>query len=209
MNKKLIKSNYRHKVSGRNIYIKPISKNDITIEYVNWLNDNEVNKYLEVRHVKQNLISIFNYINNIRSKDGCDVFGIYYNKSDLMVGTIGISHFDKFNKRLEYGLLIGDKKARQIGIGFLATILFYEYIFSEYDIIKIYNPVVDENKNAWTLVESLGSIREGILRNHFIFSSGNIKNMYLYGILKDDWLNAKKNLSTLNLKIKINKLVED
>ena len=107
-----------------------------------------INQFLEVRHEKQNLNTITNYINDLRSKSGCDLFGIYFTKSKKMVGTLGITNYDKHNKRLEYGLLVGDEKARQFGIGVLASILFYEYIFSMFDIKKIHNPVVDENINA-------------------------------------------------------------
>ena len=93
--------------------------------------------------------------------------------------------------------------SRQMGIGGLATMMFYEYIFSYTDMQKIHNPVVDANKNAWRLVESLGSKREGVLKKHFLLSKGKSRDMYLYGILKEEWIQSKKNIPLINLKIKI------
>ena len=180
---------------------------DISLSYVNLLNDSKVNEYLEVRHKKQNIDTVYNYINNLRKKSNCDLFGIYFKKSKQIIGTLGISNFDKNNKRVEYGLLVGDAKARNFGVGVLATILFYEYIFSMYDIIKIHNPVVEENKSAWKLVESLGSLREGTLRNHFISSSGRINNMFLYGLTKEDWIDSKKKIPQVNLDLKISEIL--
>jgi len=206
MNNRLLAKNYNDKISGKHIYLKPISENDISDTYINWLNDPESNKYLEVRHKIQTEFSTINYINNLREIEGCDLFGIYKNESEILVGTLGITNYDKNNKRIEYGLLIGDKMSRQMGIGGLATIMFYEYIFTYTDMQKIHNPVVDANKNAWQLVESLGSKREGVLRKHFLLSSGESRNMYLYGILKEDWLQRKKNIPLTNLKIKIEEL---
>ena len=206
MKNKLLAKNYNNKILGKHIYLKPISANDISEKYINWLNDPESNKYLEVRHKIQTESLVINYINNLRQIEGCDLFGIFIKSSEAIVGTLGITNYDKNNKRIEYGLLIGDKISRQMGIGGLATIMFYEYIFTYTDMQKIHNPVVDANKDAWQLVESLGSKREGVLRKHFLLSSGESRNMYLYGILKEDWIQSKKNIPLMNLKITIERL---
>ena len=79
--------------------------------------------------------------------------------------------------------------------------MFYEYIFTYTDMQKIHNPVVDANKDAWQLVESLGSKREGVLRKHFLLSSGESRNMYLYGILKEDWIQSKKNIPLILINL--------
>ena len=155
------------------------------------INDSKINRYLEVRHSNESIETVPNYINALRNKSGCELFAIYMNKSQEFVGTLGITDFDHYNKRLEYGLIIGEKKARLIGVGTLATILLYEYIFSFTDIEKIHNPVVEKNKSSWKLVESLGSKREGILRKHFHSSTNDILDIYLYGILKEEWENQK------------------
>ena len=138
----LLKPNIKYKINGGSIYLQPISIDDISDDYLSWLNNPQTNKYLEVRHSKQTKNTIIDYINNLRSKNGCDLLGIFYLKTNQMYGTLGIINFDANNKRIENGLLFGDKKSRRIGTGGLATILFYNYTFFHTDIIKIHNNVV-------------------------------------------------------------------
>ena len=69
--------------------------------------------------------------------------------------------------------------------------------------MKIYFPIVDENEDAWRLQEKLGSKREGVLRKHFILSPNKIKDVYVYGIIKEDWESAKKDHSYINTNTNI------
>ena len=38
------------KLSGKNYFVEKIRKENINDKYISWLNDKEVNKYLEIRH---------------------------------------------------------------------------------------------------------------------------------------------------------------
>ena len=64
----LKKSNYNSIIKTRSTIIKPITENEITENYVSWLNDREINKFLEVRHTKQTKDKVVNYINSIRKE---------------------------------------------------------------------------------------------------------------------------------------------
>ena len=36
-----------HFIEGNNIYLREVRESDVTDDYYNWLNDSEVNQYLE------------------------------------------------------------------------------------------------------------------------------------------------------------------
>ena len=55
------------KLSGEKYFISNVKKENINDEYINWLNNEEVNKYLEIRHQKQNFKTVLNYIQSLLS----------------------------------------------------------------------------------------------------------------------------------------------
>ncbi len=53
--KRIINSN---KLIGKKYSLSPLTQDDITEEYIAWLNDPIVNKFLEVRHVNQTIETV-------------------------------------------------------------------------------------------------------------------------------------------------------
>ena len=45
-------------MENKKINLRRLQPNDVTHEYVDWMNDSEINKYLESRHVVHSLDSI-------------------------------------------------------------------------------------------------------------------------------------------------------
>lgn len=185
----LLPININTVIKGQGIIIKPISEDEINESYVSWLNDPKINKFLEVRHKKQSIETIIDYINGLRSKIGCELFAIFTKKEHLYVGTLGLTDYNPNNGYAVYGLMIGDTKAQMLGLGFggEATILIIEYLFQNPKIRKIWNGVVADNNQSWKLLEFLGFQREGVQREHVTLSSGEIRDVYMYGILRKEW----------------------
>ncbi|TKJ17316.1 hypothetical protein CEE44_02150 [Candidatus Woesearchaeota archaeon B3_Woes] len=200
--KKLLPINMNSIIEGHMVIIKPISKKEINKTYLSWLNDSQINKYLEVRHNKQTINGIFDYVNSHRSRENSEVFAIF-TKKGIHIGNIGVI-YDKDNKYVEYGIMIGNKKAQMLGLGGEATILMFEFLFKNKGFRKIFNGVISKNESSWKLFESIGSTREGILRGQCICSSKKPCDVYLYGILRKEWLNSRKKYLNIlkNIKIK-------
>src|SRR6185503_4155089 len=86
-----------------------------------------------------------------------------------------------------YGLMIGDQRARMLGLGGEATILIVEYLFSNPQIRRIQENAYSENIKSWQTLESLGFKREGVWREHIVLASGKVCDLYTYGMLKSEW----------------------
>ena len=58
------KSIYKKKIllKGKKIYLKTLECKDYSLRYKNWLNDKEINKYLEIRHYSHNKRNIIKFI---------------------------------------------------------------------------------------------------------------------------------------------------
>ncbi len=168
--------------------LRPISANEIGERYLAWLNNPEITQYLEARYVTPSEQSIIDYINGLRSTNGCELFAIFTKKQSVHVGNLGISQNNPHNQGLaSYGQIIGDPKAQAMGLGGEVSALIVEFLFRSPSIHKVWGGVHAANVKAWQTSEYLGLRREGTLRKHAILSDGSYCDIYQYGILREEW----------------------
>ena len=65
------------KIQGKNIYLRSLSLKDVTKDYLKWLQDKDVNFFLETRHEIQNLSKIKNYVTSCNNSYTSYLFGIF------------------------------------------------------------------------------------------------------------------------------------
>lgn len=103
-------------------FIRPLHESDVTDDYVCGLNDTEVNRYLEVRHITQTYTTVTNFVRlNRRAKDMV-LWGIWLERESQarLVGTLRLHGVD-FKKNLGYlGICLFDKSTWGKGLGVLA-----------------------------------------------------------------------------------------
>lgn len=173
-------------IEGYSLILKPISHLEINEQYVSWLNDPKTNAFLEARHQAQTNASIIEYVNRLRSMKGGELFAIFTKNGNRHIGTTAIKMFNP-NGLTSYGLMIGDARAQQFGAGGEATVLLLEYFFQHPEIRKVHGGVIAANRRAWENLEAIGFSREGELREHALLSSGEVSDVYVYGMLRREW----------------------
>ena len=57
--------------------------------------------------------------------------------------------------------------------------------------------VIADNYSAWRVLESSGIKREGVLRKHAVLLSGKICDIYIYGILREEWFSNRAKVAHL------------
>ena len=197
MKHKINKSNYSQTIITRSTIIKPITHNEINQNYVSWLNDNEINKFLETRHLEQTEIKVVDYINFLRNINNCDLFSIFDKETNCHIGNLTITSFNtNKNGSVDFGIMIGDKMSRSIGIGAEVMISFIDFIFS-FDIIeRISAGAASENFKSCKTLESIGFKREGVIRKVFPLNNGDKCDAIHYGLLKEEWNDKRKKFIT-------------
>jgi len=189
---KLLKPHKNIVIEGRRIILKPITENEINEKYVSWLNNPEINKYLEVRHKKQSISDIYNYVNSLRSNKGTEIFGIF-DKNKIHIGNCAITHFNPNNNGYAiFGIMIGDNNCNY-GYAVDTEILIVDYLFSFNEIRRIEAGVLSKNSGAWKVIESLGFKKEGVIRQKEVLLDNSIDDIIIYGLLKNEWIDHKKN----------------
>jgi len=68
------------------IYLRKLIENDASTEYCSWLNDSEVNKYLETHKIT--IMELKEFINGCNNNKNCLLFGIFDINNNLHIGNI-------------------------------------------------------------------------------------------------------------------------
>ena len=186
-------------IEGRTIVLRPLSENEINERYLSWLNDPQINQFLEIRYRKQTMADIYGYVNGLRTSPGCEIFGVFARKSNMHVGNVAVTHFNPNHQGTAiYGIMIGEQRALISGLGAETEALIIEFLFRQPEIRKIKAGCHSENHKSWQLIESLGFKREGVLREEAVLSSSKICDVYLYGILKKEWMEHRNKIPFLH-----------
>lgn len=132
------------------IYLRKLSENDVSADYVNWMNDYEVVKYTESKYAAHDDNSIKKFVNDCNRSDNNILFGIFLKSTDKHIGNIKLGNIHPIYKHADIGLIIGMKEYWGRGIGARVISMVTDYGFSVLDLHKIF---------AGSYAENIGSIK--------------------------------------------------
>ena len=164
------------------ITIRKFERSDIP-KKVEWINNPENHRYL---HYDLPL-SIEKTEVWFDSHDGDKTrYDAVIEADGVAVGTIGLLSIDQRNSKAEYYVAMGETDYKGKGVAKEASRLILAYGFGTLGLNRIYLYTETENVAAQNLFESVGFVREGLLR-HDIVSHGKYADRIVYGYLKEDW----------------------
>lgn len=103
-----------------------------------------------------------------------------------MVGTIGLHQIDQFHKNADISILVGERKYWGRGVGREALALMVTHAFDKLCLHKVTGGMYATNEASRRLFESLGFVREAVLRQHARWR-GEYIDVYRYGLLAREW----------------------
>ena len=142
------------KIVGNRVYLRKLSLDDASEEYCRWLNDPEVNKYLETREAT--IEDLKAYIKMKRESKDTLFMGIFLKENDKHIGNLKLEPIDFEEKKATFSILLGDKNEWGKGIGSEATELIVRYAFNELGLNKVDLGVISENTKAIRSYEKVG-----------------------------------------------------
>lgn len=152
-----------NKIQGERIYLRQLIESDASQEYCNWLNDPEVNKFLETR--QSTIEELKEYIKKQLSDPNSIFFGIFDKEKDLHIGNLKLEPIDREKKSAVVGILIGNKYFWGKGLGTEAINLVVKYAFEELGLEKIELGVIANNLWAIRSYEKAGFKIDEVQKN--------------------------------------------
>ncbi|MFX1424969.1 MAG: GNAT family N-acetyltransferase [Promethearchaeota archaeon] len=119
-------------------------------------------------------------------------FEIWHKKDKKPIGRIGLGHIDWVNGWANAYIWIGEKDYWGKNIATEATVLLVNYAFRELNLNKLHGGVIIDNIASWSVAEKIGFTLEGIEKES-IYVDGKYLDNKTFRLLKEDWINRKKN----------------
>ena len=118
------------------------------------------------------------------------LFGVRPLDGDELLGFVELNDIFWPHRHTWVSIAIGDAANQGQGYGTEALGLALQFAFQELNLHRVQLTVFSYNQRAIALYEKLGFRREGIFREH-LERDGTRFDMYLYGILRPEWLAAQ------------------
>ena len=182
MDSAAMKENYRDEAVG--IYLRPITRQD-TKFIVAWRNSDAVRSRFIYRepfteegheHWLETMVDTGKAIQMIV----CDL------ATDQPLGSVFVRDVDRKHSKAEYGIFLGEEKARGRGIGTAAAKLMLRFCFVEEQFHRIYLRGLSDNVPAIRSYEKAGFVKEAHLRES-VFLDEEYKDVVLMAILDWEW----------------------
>ena len=124
-------------LQGDRIYLRRLTEDDASEDYVRWMNDPEVNQYLESRFCTHTIESTKAFIRSV-TNDNNYQFGIFIKETGKHIGNIKIGSINHYHRYADIGFLIGEKTYWGKGIATEAIKLATDFAFKSLKLHKLW-----------------------------------------------------------------------
>ncbi|MDA2933561.1 UDP-4-amino-4,6-dideoxy-N-acetyl-beta-L-altrosamine N-acetyltransferase [Acidobacteria bacterium AH-259-D05] len=119
----------------------------------------------------------------ISPEETCRYWIISFEKTP--VGVINLAEIDLQNRRCNVGYYIGETRYRYLGA--MVPPYFYNYIFFELNMNKIFGEVLEGNENVLKIHDLHGYRKVGVAREH-VRKNDRFLDVIIVELLRKDWL---------------------
>ncbi|MBF0510357.1 MAG: GNAT family N-acetyltransferase [Deltaproteobacteria bacterium] len=135
---------------GPRLYLRQVTEDDVSPEYLAWLADDEVVSHLEVRFAAQSMETLRQFVAGFKADRSRLLLGIFLNDLDKHVGNLSFSHIDWNHYIGVVGLMIGDRAQWGRGLATEALVLARELGFRHLHLHRL---------EAGIYADNVGSVR--------------------------------------------------
>lgn len=151
----------------KRLILKPLTLQHLSQNYVDWMNDIDVYRYLESGG-NYTLKDLEHYLKEQEHKSIL-FWAIHLKSSDKHIGNIKIDPIDSGLRSGEYGILMGDKTEWGKGYAKEASSRIIKYCFEDINLSQITLGVVEKNIHAVELYDRLGFVRDKLIENSGVY----------------------------------------
>ena len=174
-----------NQLENHRLLLRPIKLSDCTLRYLGWLQDPQINKYLETRWAEQTLESIKAFVVSKIQSESEYLFAIVEKETDQHIGNIKIGPVNSHHKYADVSYFIGEKSCWGKGYATEAIRLITRFGFEELGLFKVQAGVYENNIGSIKALEKVGFVQEGCLRKQLL-SNGDREDHLLFGIFEDE-----------------------
>ena len=145
-------------LENNRLILKPLNKTYVSNDYVNWMNDPNVIKYLSSGG-DYTLQKLSEFLEDVEENPKY-FWAIILKESNRHIGNIKIDPINYKKQYGVYGIMIGDKNYWGMGIAREASLLVIDFCFNKLNLKNISLVFNKANVSALKLYEKIGFIQE-------------------------------------------------
>ena len=167
---------------GENLILRPVELSDVNDDYVRWMNDREVNQYMETRFRPQTRKDIETYVGSMIQKPNVHFFAILFKESSRHIGNIKLEVTSSIHRRGEISLFVGEKGHWGKGFASEAIRLVKDFGIKDLGLHKLTAGCYSNNQGSARAFEKAGFLREAVLRGEYL-CEGAWVDRYCYAFI--------------------------
>jgi RimJ/RimL family protein N-acetyltransferase len=156
---------------------------DANRNYCTWMNNPEVNRYLESRFEKWSVKKLKDYVNKMKRKSDCVFLAVIAKGENRHIGNIKIGPIDSTHKFADVGIMIGEKSFWGKGIAAEVISLVVDYAFNKLGLHKLTAGAYSNNIASIKAFKKAGFSAEGVRKKHYL-CNGDYVDGVLLGIVR-------------------------
>ena len=160
------------RITGDRIYLRPLTVDDCSLEYVAWLNEPQINRYLETRWSRQDMASVKAFVAAMDESPDNLLCGIFLNEEDRHIGNIKVGPINRLHNFADVSYFVGDRSAWGSGYGSEAVALMTRYALEELKLHKVMAGVYRSNIGSIRVLEKNGYRLEACFTNKLRLDDG-------------------------------------
>lgn len=173
-------------IEGKQIYLREVRISDVNENYYRWLNDSEVNRYLETRYIPRSIQNIREFVEKMDGNPDEIFLAICLKENDLHIGNIKLGPINWIHRFADISLLIGEKAYWGKGIATEAIMAVTRFAFDVLNLNKLQAGCYSKNIGSAKAFIKTGFTQEGVLKNHWIVS-GEYQDEIILGLCGSEW----------------------
>ena len=170
-------------LQGRKIVLTPLGRNDVTPEYLSWLNDPEVLRYRTPKVFPTTMAQLEAWIDGLPDR-GDLLLAIRTSDERRHVGNLALNTILWVHRSAELSIMIGAKDVWGRSYGTEAIALLTAHAFASMGLHRVWsespNPAFNET------MRKLGWVKEGVKREAFQVD-GKPVDLTCWSILETEW----------------------
>lgn len=171
------------KVLTERLLLRNLKPEDVSSDYVNWLNNPLVNKYLSCAGKHQTMDSCVAYVQSYRQKKDAVLVGIFLKENAMHIGNMTLSIVDLHNKSAAVGISVGRSECTGKGFAREALCAITIFCFDKLKIHRLWAGINVNNLPSINLFMKCGFKIDALLRESSNIN-GELQDSYIVSILK-------------------------
>jgi len=142
-------------LDGKQIYLRPLTLEDVTDEYITWMNDYEIVKYTESRFINHTRDTTEEFVRNANNPTTY-TFAIIAKDKNKHIGNIKLGEINRHHKYGDVGLIIGVKEYFGRGIATECIELVTAFAFKDLSLHKVWCGIYSLNTGSIKAFQKAG-----------------------------------------------------